>query len=298
MTHSRNRSFQTDGEKKIKKEILRKLSGINHWNHLDAVLKLRSRGSTYLSTENEVLTLLKGKKGFQKTYYYGIHHEKSALVLDRLGTSVETVRVKSGGRLTRKDLLSVGMQTLERLESLHATEFVHGNICSTSIRLNKSSNTGESVLFLTDFKTAKTFPMNVGESPRVDANFCSMPFCEFSKKTKPRTGDEARKRDLESFANFMFLIGTGREICLNDRGILIAYGNGRIPQVRRSRGVSNERDQYPAFLIELAYAISRLENIVRYDYVILRSILEKEREVQAIKEDGRFDWEQKKEFHS
>ena len=69
--------------------------------------------------------------------------------MEELGEDIETLRLRCGGRLSLKTVLMTGLQMLARLEFLHSSEIVHGDVKPSNFMLGKGKLRHK--LFLTDF---------------------------------------------------------------------------------------------------------------------------------------------------
>lgn len=80
------------------------------------------------------------------------------MVYEELGDNVDSLRLKCGGRLGLKTVLMVALQTLDRLEYLHKSELLHGDVKPSNFLLGK--NKLKHKIYLSDFEFSSLYIKN------------------------------------------------------------------------------------------------------------------------------------------
>ena len=103
-----------------------------------------------LRIENKVLRALRGVRGFPEVYGYVELADCDAMVMQKLGVSLEGLRAgRPDGKLPQDTVASLGLQCLERLEALHVRAYVHRDIKPDNFMLC------DGVVYMIDFGMVK-----------------------------------------------------------------------------------------------------------------------------------------------
>ena len=116
---------------------------------LEKRLILRS----YLKNEYPFLYQLEGL-GIPKLISFGTNLEYNILVMELLGQSLESIRLKNGKKFNIKDTCMIGIQTIERIEFIHSKYIIHRDINSANLLLGKDN---PYLIYLIDFGFAKKY---------------------------------------------------------------------------------------------------------------------------------------------
>lgn len=89
----------------------------------------------HLNTEYRVYLKLKDCIGFPAIYWFGRYGDYTALVMDRLGISLKTLYSRCNRIFPVQTVALIGIQLLDRLETLHNAGWLHQDIkvCSRSM---------------------------------------------------------------------------------------------------------------------------------------------------------------------
>ena len=144
--------------------------------------------------EYKIYEVLDGIEGFPKAYNYfsyGIQNQENRLVLELLGDSLETCFRNSQQEFTIKDVLMIGIQAIERIESFHKKGFIHRDIKPENMLFGRNENSNK--LYLVDFGLSKKYLVNKkhikfreGKSLIGTVRYCSI---------NAHTGKETSRRD-------------------------------------------------------------------------------------------------------
>jgi len=109
------------------------------------------------SKENVILllNLINFVAGFSQVYYFGVEGEFNVMVMDILGPNLEDLFKFCDKKFSIKTVLMIGLQCIERMESLHNRGFIHRDIKPENILMgigNKSH-----VVYYIDFGLTKRY---------------------------------------------------------------------------------------------------------------------------------------------
>lgn len=101
-----------------------------------------------LSKEREILLKLKDEEGFPRVKDIVNTFSSDILIMSLLGPDLKTIQ-KRLGRLSLKTVSMIGIQALERIESLHNIGFIHRDIKPDNLLIGNHGK--ESLIHLIDF---------------------------------------------------------------------------------------------------------------------------------------------------
>ena len=129
-------------------------------------IKIEHRSeSNLLETEIKIYRDLESKKGFPEIIWFGIVDlkypkekkikESNVLVMELLGSDIESLFCKQGGHFSLKTVLMLAEQFLNRVEYLHSKHYVHRDLKPDNFLMG----TGESgtTVYLADFGVTKRY---------------------------------------------------------------------------------------------------------------------------------------------
>lgn len=108
-----------------------------------------------LPNEARVLQDLQGLLGIPKLYWSGSQGEHYYLVMDLLGHSLEELFKSSGKKGALRTTVQMGLQVLERLESIHSRGYLHRDVKPANCLMGLKDDV--SVLYLIDFGLSKRY---------------------------------------------------------------------------------------------------------------------------------------------
>lgn len=114
-----------------------------------------------LPTEKSVYDLLAGKEGFPKVhaYFEAAGTGDRCLVMDRLGPNLQELLVQSGGKMSLRQVLIIGVKILKRVAHLHALGLCHRDIKPQNFTIGGGK---DGQIYAIDFGLAK--PWRSGRS--------------------------------------------------------------------------------------------------------------------------------------
>ncbi|ODM95329.1 Casein kinase I isoform alpha [Orchesella cincta] len=113
----------------------------------------------YLKDEGRILfdvSINRNQTGFAKWRWYGNQGPFNVLVMDKLGTSLNTLLKSCDDAFSLKTTLMLADQCLQRLQSLHESGYVHSDIKPDNFVMGVGQYTNRMV-YLIDFGLSKSF---------------------------------------------------------------------------------------------------------------------------------------------
>lgn len=108
-----------------------------------------------LKLEWKLYSLLAGGKGIPAIHWFGIVGEHRMLVMDLLGSSLEDLFDKCGGKFSAKTVLMIGIRLVKRLQFIHSKCFLHRDIKPDNFLIGTGRNA--STVFAIDFGLSKRY---------------------------------------------------------------------------------------------------------------------------------------------
>ena len=132
-------------------------SGINKNTGDEVAVKIeRSSSLSPLRNEARIYTLLRGVKGVPMMRSWGTEGKHNYLVVDLLGESLEQRRISSGGTLELSEVLSIGVQMLERIRDIHQCGLIHRDVKPANFIFGIRTNELR-MLYVIDFGLTKIY---------------------------------------------------------------------------------------------------------------------------------------------
>jgi casein kinase 1 len=128
-------------------------SGTNiNTNDIVAIKIEKADESSLLKNESKIYKILEDVPGIPKLRAFGKEGQFNYMVIDKLGKSLEDLRIQQGGRFSLKTVLALGISMLKRIELVHDCGIVHRDIKPDNF-LVKDNN----IICLIDFGLAKRY---------------------------------------------------------------------------------------------------------------------------------------------
>ena len=161
-----------------------------------------------LKTEIEILTYLKGIKGIPKLYLSLFTKKFNFMLLELLGPNLDDLFRFCNKTFSLPTVLSIGLQMLDRIESIHSLHIIHRDIKPENFLIGKKDKI--STIYLCDFGLAKRFrdKKTGNHIPYKDKKkFTGTPV--FASVYTHLGCEQSRRDDLESLAYILIYLGTG-----------------------------------------------------------------------------------------
>lgn len=94
--------------------------------------------------------------GIPRLIAYGRHHNREYMVMQRLGSSIESLFQNCFNKFSMGTIARIAIQGIQRLQYLHSMGFVHRDVKPENMMMG-STAFDESILYLVDFGLAKSY---------------------------------------------------------------------------------------------------------------------------------------------
>ena len=246
-----------------------------------------------LSKETIILKKLEKEEGFPKVKDLVINSSSEILIMSLLGPNLQSLLKESGGRFSLKTVLMIGMQTLKRIEILHSKGILHRDLKPENLVIGHQKDT-QSTVHLIDFGLATAY---------MDTKNRHIPFNKkghvvgtlYYLSVYGHLGIQASRRDdLISLGYLLLHLFYGQLPWVNVKGdmqtkvLSIFQLKSTIALEKLCLGLPNEFVQYFRYVLNLPF-------FQKPNYVFLEELLSKMMKDAEFKNDGQFDWIQKKQ---
>ena len=164
--------------------------------------------TSILKSEIEILTYLRGTKGIPRIYLYIFSKKYNFMIFELLGQNIEEIFHFCHKKFSLSTVLSLGLQMINRIESIHSAYIIHRDIKPENFLIGKKENI--STIYLCDFGLAKRF-RDKKTGTHIPYNnkkhFTGTP--TFASVYTHLGCEQSRRDDLESLAYVLIYFGTG-----------------------------------------------------------------------------------------
>jgi len=265
--------------------------GTNVQSGAEVAIKLESIKSRHphLLYESKVYKLLAGGVGVPNVHWYGVEGDYNVMVIDLLGPSLEDLFSFCSRKFSLKTVLMLADQMINRVEYLHAKNFIHRDIKPDNflIGLGKKANQVQIIDFglakkYRDPKTQQHIPYREGKNLTGTARYASV---------NTHLGmEQSRRDDLEAIGNVLMYFNRGSLPWQGLRANSKKEKYDKIMEKKISTPVEVLCEDFPCeFATYLNYCRSlRFED--RPDYAYLRRLLKDPFFREGYQHDFLFDW--------
>lgn len=193
---------------------------ISHLDGLDYAIKLSSSDSYDQSMYHEYQAYKRLNQSSMdddfaavpRAYYYGIVHmgrnSYTALVMDRLGASVENMLGRKGGALSLSSVLSIGVQAVRALKIIHEGSFVHCDVKPDNMVADRLDSRK---VYFVDFGLARPYRSHAhGEHVKLRYGNQQKAVALFASLNWHDSMIASRRDDLESLAYVLVYLYRGK----------------------------------------------------------------------------------------
>ena len=185
--------------------------GVEISTHKELAIKCESvqeNKTSLLKNEIEILTYLNGTKGIPKIYPNLFTKKYNFMLLELLGPNLDDLFHFCNKKFSLSTVLSIGLQMLERIETIHSLHIIHRDIKPENFLIGKKEKI--STIYLCDFGLAKRFrdkKTGYHISYKDKKKFTGTP--AFASVYTHLGCEQSRRDDLESLAYVLIYLGTG-----------------------------------------------------------------------------------------
>ncbi|XP_050430602.1 casein kinase I-like [Adelges cooleyi] len=272
--------------------------GRNLYTNEKVAIKLESlkTKSLQLIFENYFYHALGAKEGLPEVYYFGtIGLEYSALVMELLGPSLETLFQFCGKIFSLKTVLMIAIQIISRIEYIHSRNLVYRDIKPENFLVGlqeqlfpyrKATN---NTIYIIDFGLANTYI-----NPETKTH---IPFSEqigligtprYMSANAHKQRQQSRRDDLESIGYMLLYFVKGElpwsELETTKEDI------DAIGKIKTKISAEKLCKDLPEEFADYFRAVRKLEFMESPDYDALKFLFETVYELNRFPDDGLFDW--------
>ena len=259
--------IQTDNIVAIKVEAKEKISRLEH--------------------EKVIYDLLKEETGFPRIYKIKKQRKNNIFIMDYLGPSLEDLFDFCNNKFSIKTVLMIGIQILNRIESLHKKGFIHRDIKPDNFLIGTSNK--KSRIYMIDMGLSKRYIHNNDHiAYRTDKGFTGS--FRYSSIRNHKGIEQSRRDDLESIGYMLIFFLKGRLPWQGLKGSTKTKRSKNIANVKSTISISDLCEGIPKeFLLYMKYCrILRFRQLP--DYNLLRDLFIALFKKNNYKLDFIYDW--------
>lgn len=233
-----------------------------------------------LKIEAKIYQYLAKEPGFPRLKWYGTDDQINYLVMNLLVCSL-TKLTKMYGSLQLKTVLILGIQLIQRLETLHNKCLLHRDIKPDNFLLDTNN-----ILYLIDFGLCKRYDYNGNHiEEKLQQGSTVIGTINFVSLNVHNGIEPSRRDDLESCIYIMLFMLSGKLEWFNtrDRNVILQMKQ----QLTNS---SKDHIQAFSFIQEMLVYIHKLTFKEKPNYGYLINILERIFKENGFVSDGIFEW--------
>lgn len=139
-------------------------SGKNIYTNEEVAIKIENvNDNILLKNEAMIYKLLEKVSGVPKLRGFGKIDCYQYLIIDKLGLSLEDLRIKCGGKFSLKTVLMIAIQIITRIENIHKQGLIHRDIKPDNFLMGDMNTITKSRLYLIDFGLSRLYIDENGE---------------------------------------------------------------------------------------------------------------------------------------
>ncbi|KAL5488278.1 hypothetical protein ACEPAI_6386 [Sanghuangporus weigelae] len=245
----------------------------------------------YLRHEADVYRLLEGHPCVPKVHAYGREERFNIMVFDYLGTSLETLFEKCGGKFSPKTMLMLAPQIIEAVEYCHSKGIIHRDMKPDNLLMGIGDRAN--FVHIIDFglarryrhpRTLEHFPYFEGHSFFGTTRFASLKALEGCS--------QSRRDDLESVAYSLVYFVRGRLPWQGLRGGTEKHRDQRVREKKRTWTPERLCEGLPGAeeLIKMLHHVKSLDYTDEPDYAYLKGLFKDRFEKEGFELDYDYDW--------
>ena len=220
--------------------------------------------------------------------YYGIEGNKSIMIMDLLGASLEDLFNKANKKFSVKTVLMCADQMIKRIEYIHTRRIIHRDIKPDNFTIGHEKNAHR--IFIIDFGLAKKYMSSTGEHIKYREGKGLTGTARYASVNTHLGIEQSRRDDLESlgYVFLYFLKGSLPWQGLKARNIKDKYEKIKEKKILTKiddlcNGLPEEFNKYMTYCRKLKFT-------EKPDYAYLRNMFKNLARSMEIEYDYQFDW--------
>lgn len=242
-------------------------------------IKIEQKDDTIKSLKNEakIYQYLGKLDGFPQLKTFGTTEKFNYLVINLLGNSLSPI-INYYKALSLKTVLILGIQIIQRVESLHNKGLLHRDIKPSNFLFGINSETNK--LFLVDFGFTKRYDYHGKhiEPKHIKNIIGSLNFVSLNVHNKV---EPSRRDDLESCIYIILTMLFGR---------LQWFNTTNLVEILQLKKEIVQIEDVPSFIKLMLYYVRSIKFDERPNYNYLINLMVKEFNNNSFENDGKFEW--------
>ena len=267
-------------------------SGINKETGEEVAIKveLRNTDQPQLIYENKIYKLLQGGFGFPKVYEFSTESKYNILIMDLLGSSIESLFNKFHKKFSLLTCLMIIDQIVTRLEYIHSKNLLHRDIKPDNFLIGRGNK--KNIIYAIDFGLSKKFrdsktglhiPYRDGKDLTGTARYASI---------NTHLGiEQSRRDDIEAVGYMMIYLMKGRLPWQGQVNSNPKKKYDRIKKIKIDLKLNDLCEGLPKETIKFIQYARDMKFEDKPDYNYLRNLLKRMAAKNGLKMDtSKFDW--------
>lgn len=170
-------------------------------------IKIENSDNARLEIEKNLYEEIKKNVGIPSIIWYGKINEKSVLIMDYLGPSLDDLFEFCENKFSLKTVLLIGIQLLSRIEAVHSRNIIHRDIKPDNFLIGSGKN--KNIIYIIDFGLSKKFCIDNNHIEyKKGRNFTGS--FRYSSIRNHKGIEQSRRDDLESIGYMLIYFIKGK----------------------------------------------------------------------------------------
>ena len=263
-------------------------SGINMNTEEEVAIKIEEfSDNSVLENESKIYSYLRDKYGIPSLKSCGREGKYYYMVINLLGKSLDQRRIENNGILSLKTVLSMGLQMLRRIETVHESGIIHRDIKPDNFLLGEKKNSG--TLHLIDFGLATPY-MNGKLHILMKKRNNLIGTARYASIHIHEGMTPSRRDDIESIGYVLIYLLAGKLPWQGSVDYNSKERNEKIGDMKKKYNLWNLSKDIPREIIILIEYARNLEFEEKPDYTYLKGLLVNLYKHKNFAVDQNYDW--------